>query len=155
MMIKKYIYSPLIHELQTKTSNFNMISRNIFKKNFLWKKRSEEFYSVFFAEDNLYSTGDGISQIFFFLSISIKTIHWTCWRMIIICYIICIIMTSINKRLSWSWSYGSWINNYLCNQCLSPLMLWVRTLFMVRYTRYNIMWWFVGDLWQVCSFFHQ
>jgi hypothetical protein len=20
-----------------------------------------------------------------------------------------------------SWSYGSWINNYLCNQCLSPL----------------------------------
>ena len=25
-----------------------------------------------------------------------------------------------------SWSYGSWIYNYLCNQCLSPLMLWVR-----------------------------
>ena len=23
---------------------------------------------------------------------------------------------------SWSWSYGSWIYNYLCNQCLSPLM---------------------------------
>jgi len=22
---------------------------------------------------------------------------------------------------SWSWSYGSWINNYLCNQCISPL----------------------------------
>jgi len=21
--------------------------------------------------------------------------------------------------------YGSWIYNYLCNQCLSPLMLWV------------------------------
>ena len=28
---------------------------------------------------------------------------------------------------SWSWSYGSWIYNYLCNQCLSPLTLWVRT----------------------------
>jgi hypothetical protein len=27
---------------------------------------------------------------------------------------------------SWSWSYGSWIYNYLCNQCLSPLILWVR-----------------------------
>ena len=27
-----------------------------------------------------------------------------------------------------SWSYGSWIYNYLYNQCLSPLMLWVRTL---------------------------
>ena len=27
-----------------------------------------------------------------------------------------------------SWSYGSWNYNYLCNQCLSPLMLWVRIL---------------------------
>ena len=27
----------------------------------------------------------------------------------------------------WSWSYGSWIYNYLCNQCLSPLKLSVRT----------------------------
>ena len=25
-----------------------------------------------------------------------------------------------------SWSYGSWIYNYLCNQCRSPLKLWVR-----------------------------
>ena len=25
---------------------------------------------------------------------------------------------------SWPWSYGSWIYNYQCNQCLSPLMLW-------------------------------
>ena len=29
---------------------------------------------------------------------------------------------------SWSWSYGSWIYIYLCNQCLSSLMLWVRIL---------------------------
>ena len=41
---------------------------------------------------------------------------------------------------SWSWSYGSWIYNYLWNQCLSPLKLWVRTPFMARCTRYNIMW---------------
>jgi hypothetical protein len=27
---------------------------------------------------------------------------------------------------SWPWLYGSWIYNYLCNQCLSPLMLWIR-----------------------------
>jgi hypothetical protein len=35
---------------------------------------------------------------------------------------------SLNKfqGLSWSWSYGSWIYNYLYNQCLSPLTLWVR-----------------------------
>ena len=39
-----------------------------------------------------------------------------------------------------SWSYGSWIYNYLCNWCLSPLTLSVLTLFMARCTRYNIMW---------------
>ena len=27
--------------------------------------------------------------------------------------------------ISWPWSYGSWIFNYLCNQCLSPPTLWV------------------------------
>jgi hypothetical protein len=27
---------------------------------------------------------------------------------------------------SWPWSYGCWIYNYLWNQCLSPLMLWVQ-----------------------------
>ena len=26
----------------------------------------------------------------------------------------------------WLWSYGSWIYNYLFNQCLSPLILWVQ-----------------------------
>jgi len=29
-------------------------------------------------------------------------------------------------------SYGSWSNNYLCNQCLSPLMLWVRISIRAR-----------------------
>jgi len=29
-----------------------------------------------------------------------------------------------------SWSYGNWIYNYLCNQCLLPLKLWVWTPFM-------------------------
>ena len=27
---------------------------------------------------------------------------------------------------SWSLFYGSWIYNYMCNQCLSPLKLWVQ-----------------------------
>jgi len=44
------------------------------------------------------------------------------------------------KRTSWSWTYGNWIYNYLCNQCLSPLKLWVRIPFMERCTRCNIMW---------------
>jgi len=26
-----------------------------------------------------------------------------------------------NKGPSWSWSYGRWIYNSLCNECLSPL----------------------------------
>jgi hypothetical protein len=38
----------------------------------------------------------------------------------------------INEGPSWSWSYGGWIYNYLWNQCLSSLNLWVRTLFMAR-----------------------
>jgi hypothetical protein len=33
----------------------------------------------------------------------------------------------------------SWIYSYLCNQCISPLKLWVRTPFMTMCTRYNIM----------------
>jgi len=28
--------------------------------------------------------------------------------------------------LLWPWLYGNWIYNYLCDQCLSPLKLWVR-----------------------------
>jgi hypothetical protein len=35
---------------------------------------------------------------------------------------------------SWQWSYGSWICNYLNNQCLSPLMLWVRISIRARCT---------------------
>jgi hypothetical protein len=39
----------------------------------------------------------------------------------------------------WSWSYGSWIYNYLRNQCLWPQKSWVGILLVVRCTRYNIM----------------
>ena len=45
-----------------------------------------------------------------------------------------------SRRSSWSWSYGSWIYNYLCNQWLSPITMWVWTPFMTRCTGYNIMW---------------
>jgi len=34
----------------------------------------------------------------------------------------------------WPWSYGSWIYNYLCNQCLSPLILWVQISIRARCT---------------------
>jgi hypothetical protein len=35
---------------------------------------------------------------------------------------------------SWPWSYDSWIYNYQCSQCLSPLMLWVRISIRARCT---------------------
>jgi hypothetical protein len=48
------------------------------------------------------------------------------------------------------WSYRSWIYNYLCNQCPSPLKLWVRIPLMAMCTRYNLhVIKFVNDLWQV------
>ena len=40
--------------------------------------------------------------------------------------VICTYMYMYIKSLtSWPWSHGSWIYNYLCNQFLSPLMLWI------------------------------
>jgi len=44
-----------------------------------------------------------------------------------------------NKGSSSSWSYGSWIYNYMCNQCVSPLTLCIRIPQMARFTGYNIM----------------
>ena len=35
------------------------------------------------------------------------------------------LMLFFDEGSLWSWSNGSWIYNYLCNQCLSLLMLWV------------------------------
>ena len=34
-----------------------------------------------------------------------------------------ILHTNFRQGPLWSWSYSSWIYNYLCNQCLSPLKL--------------------------------
>jgi len=42
--------------------------------------------------------------------------------------------SKLSKGLLWSWSYGSWIYNYLCIRCLSPLMLWVRFPLRARST---------------------
>jgi hypothetical protein len=36
------------------------------------------------------------------------------------------------------WSFGSWIYNYLFNQCLSPLTLRIQILLMVKCTQDNI-----------------
>ena len=50
------------------------------------------------------------------------------------------IVINITQGQSWSWSHGSWIYSYPCNQCLSPQTLWVRTPPRQGLTRYNIMW---------------
>jgi len=47
---------------------------------------------------------------------------------------VCKALYYVCKVLLWSWSYGSWIYNYLCNRCLSPLMLWVRLPLRARST---------------------
>jgi hypothetical protein len=55
----------------------------------------------------------------------------------IIIFKIDIVSLPVSKRwegLSWLWSYGSWIYNYLCSQCLSPLMLWIRISIRARCT---------------------
>ena len=46
--------------------------------------------------------------VFYFIVLHLTIWEWALW--------------------SWLWSYDSWIYSYLCNQYLSPLMLWVRIL---------------------------
>jgi len=55
----------------------------------------------------------------------------------------------LRLRPSWSWSYGSWIYNYLCNQCILQLKLWVWIPFMARRTHTTK---FVSDLRHVGDF---
>ena len=68
----------------------------------------------------------------------------------------------VQRGPSWSWSYDSLIYNYLCNQCRSPLTLWVWIPFMGRCTRYNIMWYSLSVTYDrlvvfswYCGFLHQ
>jgi len=41
--------------------------------------------------------------------------------------------TIISARINF-WIYSGWIYNYLCNQCLSPLMLWAQISIRARCT---------------------
>jgi hypothetical protein len=68
-------------------------------------------------------------------------------------YVFCNTTLLFQKGPSWSWSYGNWIYNYLCNQCLSPLTLRVQT--PVHGEVYSIQHYvikFVSDLRQVGGF---
>jgi hypothetical protein len=53
------------------------------------------------------------------------------------------------EKPSWPWSYASWIHNYPCNQCLSPLMLWFRISIRARCTTVcdKVCQWFATGRW--------
>jgi hypothetical protein len=68
-------------------------------------------------------------------NLSLRCLKISC---LVLSFVLCFVYFYIFSGPSWSWSYGSWIYNYLCNQCLSPLKLWVRIPFMAMCTRYNI-----------------
>ena len=46
-----------------------------------------------------------------------------------------------------SWLYGSYIYNYLCNQCLSARKLWVWIPLIARCSQYSIMWLSLSVTW--------
>ena len=52
-------------------------------------------------------------------------------------------MSYVSIGTNWpllSWSIGSWISDYMCKQCQSPLTLWAWIPLMARCTRYNFPW---------------
>ena len=53
----------------------------------------------------------------------------------------------------WLWWHGSWIYNYLCHQCLSPLALWIRIPLMARYAQYTTLCDQVRQQLSVCRWF--
>jgi hypothetical protein len=85
-----------------------------------------------------------IKHKFKHIYIKLPSIIWTHQTCLTICfdpeYISkisrCIFNTTFyllaSKRPSWPWSYGNWIYNCLCNQYLSPLILWGRISIRAR-----------------------
>ena len=59
----------------------------------------------------------------------------------------------MNVEPSWALSYGRWIYNYLCMQCISPLKLWVRISVMAKCTRYNNRWYSLSVTCHTSMFF--
>ena len=75
------------------------------------------------------------------LSSDFVEVHIICGVFVFVCIIVVVVPSiwiftyQIHKhvitmehicKLGTSWSYGSWIYNYLSNQCLLPLQMWVR-----------------------------
>ena len=72
---------------------------------------------------------------FWHCSFNFSIQFWNCYDSVVFWvfhYINC--PDGVEGEELWLWSYGSWIYNYLCSQCLSPLMLWVRISIKARCT---------------------
>jgi hypothetical protein len=77
------------------------------------------------------------------------------YRFLVIIFIyMCVTMTQNTlthcyKWQLWLWSYGSWIYNYPCNQCLVPQMMGVRILIRARCTTVcdKVCQWLATGLW--------
>ena len=74
----------------------------------------------------------------------IKNEKTDCYRHLITNYKKFTCQQTFNEGPLWPWTHGSWIYNYLCNQCISSLMLWVRISIRARWTTFNIC---ATDLW--------
>ena len=83
--------------------------------------------------DKMYLRNKYLHILFRFVIKMINSINKTCRRCdpplkvrVAIVTLVIEIYYKSTRGSTWLWSYGSWIYNYLCNRCLSPLMLWVR-----------------------------
>ena len=78
---------------------------------------------------------------------------YSCIKNLLLTLILLLLCYFLNAEQgpSWSWLYGSWIYNYLCNQCLSPLKLWVRIPLrwgVLDTTLYDKVWqWLMAGRW--------
>ena len=94
------------------------LSRHLVRK-YVFSTKSNPFYFCVSTNLIIIRSSHMLPPLFLLMS------HIRCQ----VCFSLISLRTKVcirNKGSSWWWSYGSWISNYLCNQCLSPLKLWVQ-----------------------------
>ena len=71
---------------------------------------------------------------FVFILVLVGGCWFTIKLFVVLYYIVTSVLMYFIFKTKGTWSYGSWIYNYLCNHCQSPLMLWVRISSRARCT---------------------
>ena len=104
---------------------------------FHWLQSFVNGFPLSFTVSEINSIERG-QQFFFIKSLTQSLETYSLYPFLLLLIIIIIIIILSFKGLLWL--YGSWIYNYLCNQCLSPLKLLVLITIMARCFRYNNMW---------------